>query len=261
MSCNRVCFDIETEPFSKDFQNAFGTGEKVKYAPLMRVACVYSEINRKYRFFTPDDAADLLEVLRSADEVISFNGKDFDMLVLRRHHGLKGKLPAKGNHIDIHRELTKRAGFLVSLDLASKINLGEGKHTHGRKMNDLDISALRGACQSDVRQTFRLWKLYDKGKLKAPRSRLSSLRQGLSRRTLLLTQRLRSSNSKSGDWQGGPGHWMPDTCPVCHDVGSLRFADWHNEDDLTEGQFAEYLAGTQGSAICETCNAIINWNV
>ena len=54
---------------------------------------------------------------------------------------------------------------------------------------------------------------------------------------------------------------MPDLCPNCHDVGSVVFVDWDDEDDLTEGQFAEYEAGTQGSAHCESCGFLFNWDV
>ncbi len=207
----------------------------------MRVACAYVEHQKRYLFFTPDQCAQLIELLQNADEVISFNGKNFDSLVLRQHHGLKGKLPAKGRHFDVHQVLSERAGFRVSLDVAAKINLGEGKHTQGREMNNLNAAALREACKADVRQTYRLWKLHESGALQAPRKRPRTYDRG--------------------DGLGGPGSFIPDICPICHDVGSLEFIDWDGDDDMTDGQFAEYLAGTQGSAVCRTCNHLINWNV
>lgn len=237
----RVCFDIETEPFTQAFLDATSSEAKLKEAPRMRVACVYVEHLRRYRFFTPYQSAQLIELLQSADEVISFNGEGFDCLVLRKHHGLKGKIPSKGKHVDLHAVLTERAGFRVSLHLAATINLGEGKHTKGREMKNLDPAALQTACKSDVRQTYRLWKLHTAGALQVP---------------------YRRSTAGSGDdWQGGAGSFMPDFCPVCHDVGSVRFIDWDDEEDLTDGQFSEYMAGTQGSALCETCNHVFNWNV
>lgn len=236
MSSHRVCFDVETEPFSDDFRNAKTLRARLKTVPRMRVACVFSERDRKYRYFTPHRADELIEVLRRAEEVITFNGKAFDILVLRRHYGLKGKLP---RHVDIHTLLTDRAGFRVSLDLAAKLNLGESKHTKGREMNSLDAAALRNACKSDVQQTYRLWRLYTAGTLQIPSKR----------------------SFGGGDWRGGPGSFMPDLCPSCHDVGSLLFIDWDDEDALTDGQFAEYMAGTQGSAVCATCNCVFNWNV
>jgi uncharacterized protein YprB with RNaseH-like and TPR domain len=75
-------------------------------------------------------------MLQAADKVISFNGKQFDLLVLRRHHGLKGQVPARGDyhHIDLHQIMSKKAGCLMSLDRAVKINFGESKHTSGHEM-------------------------------------------------------------------------------------------------------------------------------
>jgi hypothetical protein len=70
---------------------------------------------------------------------VSFNGKNFDILVLRKHCGLKGQIPRKGTHIDLCEIMTAKAGFRVSLDLATKLNLGEGKHTDGRAMNALSF--------------------------------------------------------------------------------------------------------------------------
>ena len=237
----RVCFDIETEPFSAAFLDAATMQDKLREAPRMRIACVYVEHQRRYRFFTPADAGKLIQLLESADEVISFNGTGFDVLVLQKHHGLAAGVPAKGKHLDVHAILTDRAGFRVSLNVAARLNLGEGKHTKGREMVNLDLAALQEACKCDVSQTWRLWKLHQVGKLEAPYKR-----------------RITSTGE---NWQGGPGSFMPDLCPICHDVGSLEFIDWDDEDDLTDGQMAEYMAGTQGSAVCSTCNHVLNWNV
>ena len=238
----RVCFDIETEPFSDAFLRATSPQARLREAPRMRIACAYVEHEKRYRFFVSKQSDQLLELLQGADEVVSFNGKAFDLLVLRKHYGLKGKVPMKGRHVDIHMILTARAGFRVSLHVAAQMNLGEGKHTKGREMTNLDPAALRIACKSDVRQTYRLWKPHEDGTLQAPYKKRRTERDG-------------------GEWLGGPGSFMPDLCPNCHDVGSLRFLDWDDDDDLTDGQQAEYLAGTQGSAVCESCKHVFNWNV
>jgi hypothetical protein len=46
----------------------------------------------------------LAKLLLAADEVISFNGLQFNELVLRKHCKLKGKLPSKGLHVDLCHE-------------------------------------------------------------------------------------------------------------------------------------------------------------
>lgn len=206
----------------------------------MRVACAYIESRNAYEFFTQDDVSRLIELLQSADEVITFNGKGFDALVLRKHYGLKGKLPLRGKHTDLHQVLTARAGFRVSLDKASRLNLRERKHTSGREMSNLNLTALKEACQSDVSQTYRLWLANENGELRAPE------------RT--------PPQFGVADLIGGPGHHMPSLCPICHDVGSIEFVESDTEE-MTDGQFTEYLAGTQGFAGCATCSSLIVWDV
>ena len=237
----RVIFDIETEPFSAQFNDAQTDATRKKYAPKMRVACVFDEEEDKYLYFEPHEAGNLVRTLQEADEVVSFNGKRFDVLVLRRHHELKGKVPLKGKHIDIHEILTDRAGFRVSLDKAVRLNFEEKKHTDGRAMGVLDIEELKEACRSDVNQTYRLWVEYNNGTLKYP-------------------QRTRRAWGEKIELGSGPGHHIPEFCPNCHDVGSLEFIEWDTEE-MTEGQLAEYLAGTQGSAICQTCGYDLDWYV
>jgi hypothetical protein len=235
MTTKRVAFDIETDPFSLEFNSAKTPSARVKHAPKMRVACVFDESNKSYKFYTPEDAALLIEEIQSADELISFNGKGFDILVLRKHYGLKGKVPLKGRHIDIHSIMTDEAGFRVSLDKAVSLNFHERKHTSGREMNVLNLDDLKIACQSDVSQTYRLWLKAINGQLKIP-------------------QRRRNNSIKDI----GPGHHMPKECPNCHDVGSLVFFEW-DTSDMTDGQFSDYMAGAYGSAICETCGHEIDY--
>ena len=242
---SRVCFDIETEQFSQEFLEAKSRTDKLKHAPRMRIACVYFEKTGKYRFYLPDKAPELVAALQAASEVVTFNGKGFDVLVLRKHHGLRGRFPLRGKHVDVHEIMTAHARFRVSLHVASKLNLKEGKHTSGRAMSEVVGKALQAACKSDVSQTWRLWKLHSQGALEFPWARASSA-------------------GSDGEWRGGPGSFMsevcPDVCPSCLDVDSLEFVDWDNDDDdMTDGQMAEYLAGTQGSAACTTCGFVLNW--
>lgn len=244
MGINRVCIDIETEPFSTAFWKATTSAARQPHAPKLRVACVYSERDDKYRFYGPGQADDLVEILIAADEIVSFFGKGFDVLVLRRHHGLRGKLPRRGKHVDLCEILSASAGHRVSLHRAAALNLGEKKHTAGRKMSELDGAALQEACKSDVSQTYRLWLLHAAGTLKTPAGMFSRFR-----------------GSGDGDWHGGPGQFMPDLCPHCGAVGTLELTDEDGDDDTTDGQLAEYIAGTQGGALCTWCGYAFAWNV
>src|SRR5882672_9615010 len=82
----RICFDIETELFSEHFRAARDTKSRLMHAPKMRVACAFDGV--RWMYFLPSETAELIALLLEADEVINFNGKAFDELVLRKHHGL-----------------------------------------------------------------------------------------------------------------------------------------------------------------------------
>ncbi len=201
----RVVFDIETEPFTESFQNAGPRAEKRKHAPKLRLACVFIQATRKYRYFVQETASELISLLQSANEVISFNGEN-----------------------------------RVSLNQAAQINLGEKKHTDGRKMSVLTIDELRVACRSDVSQTYRLWKLYKAGKLQIPEKKFWP------------------RTSSDSYHEMGPGEHMPDKCPNCGAMGSLEFVEWDTEG-MTDGKLADYEAGFYGSAFCNRCKTEIDF--
>lgn len=236
---NRVVFDIETEPFSEQFRKATSTDERIALAPRMRVGCVYFEARRRYQFFDPRKADGLINVLLGAGEIISFNGKNFDLLVLRRHYGLGSRVPRKGKHVDLCEVLSKQVGFNVGLDRLARMNIGEGKHTDGRKMANLNEAELRKACQSDVRQTYRLWKLYERKELQLPKryepveSRIDNL--------------------------GGPGTLMPRTCPNCGSK-NVEFVEWDTEQ-MSDGQAADYGTGFYGEIYCTKCKTYFEFGI
>lgn len=232
----RIVFDIETEPFSKDFKEAESARARAKFAPRMRLACAFDESSEAYRYFGPKGGRALSKLLQSADEVVSFNGKNFDLAVLRKHYGMKGRVPLKGKHIDLYEIMTTEAGFRVSLDAAVRLNLGERKHTDGRKMDALEPHDLRVACESDVRQTYQLFLRHRNGTLTIPAK-------------------------TRGRWNSGEERSYSDApheCTSCHALNCLEEVEWEM-DQMSEGQLADYLAGVYGSAECRACGEVVDW--
>lgn len=234
-----VCFDLETELFGDAFRKAPDAATRLKHAPRMRLGCAFD--GEAWHDFLPHGAATLIALLQGANTLISFNGLAFDELVLRRYHGLKGRFPRKGKHLDLYAELV-REGRGASLDRLAKANLGEGKLVQGRSMADLDIEALKTACRSDVSQTWRLWEMWTAGTLKAaaggPRQRPEA----------------------PDPYDVGPGHHAPETCPHCGDVGSLELIDMDvSDEEMTEGQATDYEAGLWGVSVCATCRRELDW--
>jgi hypothetical protein len=95
----RIFFDVETELFTDDFRRARDSSTRMTYAPKMRLACAFD--GATWMYFLPSEAKQLVALLQGADEIITFNGKEFDELVLRKHHGLIGNCPTKGEHVDL----------------------------------------------------------------------------------------------------------------------------------------------------------------
>jgi hypothetical protein len=232
----RIVFDIETQPFTEAFKDAESIHLKTRLAPRMRLACAFDESRSTYRYFGPRGGRALARLLQSADELVSFNGKRFDVLILRRHCGLKGRAPLKGRQIDLCEITTAMAGFRVSLDAAAKLNLGERRHTYGRNMASLAFDELKVACRSDVCQTYRLFQRHINGTLEIPAREWEKLSVD--------SEELYSNT--------------PHECPSCHALHCLEEVDW-GTDEMTDGQHSDYLAGLYGSAICRNCGDEIDW--
>lgn len=240
----RVVFDLETEPFTAAFKEATTGAGRLGHAPSLRLACAYVEDLDEYRFYAPGEAGELIRLLETAGEVVSFNGERFDLLVLRRHHGLTDPVPKEGgDHVDLCKLLSERAGFNVGLNMLAKMNLGEGKHTKGREMEALDLEGLKEACRSDVEQTYRLWRLWRDGKIRLPAG--SGSRRG---------------RPDPDEYLGpGPGEHMPLACPNCGAVGALEFLEDPDADEMSDGQLADYEAGLWGSAACLRCGTVTDY--
>lgn len=247
MITKRVVFDIDTE-FTPALEDAVSIEERTRLAPRMTVACAFEEHSETYRFFAPDEAGALIELLESADEVISFNGNRFDLLVLCRHYGFKGRVR---KHIDLCEIASGMAGFDVGLDTLARLNLGEGKREKMEIMDPLPCDLppgfvlykviaqsaegkLKAGCKSDVRLTYELFRLYQSGTLMVPP---------------------KTSGARREDEENG---CAPQNCPSCHAPRSMTGLDWDN-DEMSEGQLADYSAGMYGSALCRACGEVIDW--
>jgi RNase_H superfamily len=216
----QVVFDFETEPFTDQFRYSNGA-ERFRYAPKLRLACVFDIKSKRYSYYEPTSIDALITVLMKADQVISFNGKNFDLLVLQRHYRLRKSDLAEINrrHLDLCEEVERVAGMRFSLDKLSRKNLGESKHTKGREMVSLGTESLRAACMSDVSQTYRLYLKFSDGSLRLPESGGYERASAKDERILI-------------------HHHLPDPFPY-------QYID-QDCSEMTEGQMAEYLAGTWG---------------
>lgn len=230
---NLTCFDCETDPIPPGFNEALGN-DRLSLAPKLRLCCTFD--GETWRDFWPGQAKELISQLKNAHTLLSFNGLHFDDLVLRRHAGLKGKLPRSGRHLDLCHELYKRH-TPASLDDLAWGNLNERKLVKGDQMSGVDGPALVAACRSDVWQTWRLWKLWKQDALMTPARRRRQVEQ-------------------DNSFDIGPGHHAPEmpVCPRCGDVNTIELLDM-NEAEMSEAEASDYEAGIWGVQYCTTCQA------
>ena len=233
-------YDIETEQMSETRLKAKSWQEKRKHSPKPRVMVVYSSKSDEYHSFYPEQMATGVRLLLNSDTIVSYNGRDFDENVLIRHGFMDKSFEGLGKRsFDLLKRLTKKHGYRAKLNGLARLNLGEKKHTSGRKMSEIDGEKLVEACKSDVRQTrilFEMW-AHNPNNIRYPNKR---------QRRYIYAGLL--------DERDGIGQNITTECFEC---GS-EFGEVMEEDmeENSEGQFADYLAGNWGMWGCWDCGEV-----
>lgn len=140
--------DIET-------QKGFHEVDRKKLHLLkISVACIYDSKTESYQSFEEKELLKLEEALKSADLVIGFNIRDFDMEVLRPYIMTPvSKLPV----LDLMVEIEKVRGHRVSLQSVAQATLKVSKSGSGWDAITLykegRMDELKKYCLDDVRIT------------------------------------------------------------------------------------------------------------
>jgi len=164
-----IVLDVSTMPYGIDFAVARTNEDRLQHAPPLLTSCVYFVKSRSYRYFGPSEVNLLVNYLKHTEELVTFNGLKFDLLVLRRHYGLKGRVPLKGKHTDLGMIAERRTGRWVKFKEMIALNLGEEKLDIDRLAHDpVNRSDTNAGCRSDVRQTYKLWRLLNERALRFP---------------------------------------------------------------------------------------------
>jgi hypothetical protein len=104
-----------------------------------------------------NDILSAIRLIETADEVVTYNGKHYDLNNLGKFAGLSGNLPLNGVHTDIRS--------ICWSDRIWGSNLG---FTYGKHFDDCPSfpNTYEGSVECDVYMTFKLWELWKQGKLK-----------------------------------------------------------------------------------------------
>ncbi len=119
---DRIVLDIETQ---KEFAEVEGRKPELLGVSVIGI---YSYNDNRYDVFLENEIDRLAPKLQSAEMLIGFNIRKFDMPVLQPY--IKFPL-APLPMLDILEEITKALGHRLSLDSVAQATLGRGKSGHG----------------------------------------------------------------------------------------------------------------------------------
>lgn len=121
------------------------------------VVGVYSVEAKNFRAYLGNDIASAIRLIETADEVVTYNGKLYDMGNLGKLAGLSGNLPLKGIHTDMR-----------SICWSDRILGSNLRFTFGEHFDDCPNfpDTYEGSAERDVYMTFKLWELWKQRRLK-----------------------------------------------------------------------------------------------
>lgn len=146
---NKIVLDLETQ---KDFNEVGGRSKH--HLLQVSVAGIYSYATDKYICYDEKELHKLGELLVAADQIIGFNIRQFDFVVLQPYLNFPlSSVPT----LDILEEIEKALGHRISLESVASETLGTGKTGTGlgaiRLWRAGQIDELKKYCLADVKLT------------------------------------------------------------------------------------------------------------
>lgn len=152
-----VVVDVET-------QKGFNEVDRKKlYLLKVSVACAYDSMTDSYTSYEEKELAKLEALLKSADLVVGFNVRDFDLEVLAPYFVSSVKnLPI----LDLLVEFEKARGHRISLQSVAQATLKASKSGSGwdalRLFNEKKMDELKAYCMDDVKITKEIYEYGNK---------------------------------------------------------------------------------------------------
>jgi DEAD/DEAH box helicase domain-containing protein len=157
---NQVFFDLETQKLFDE------VGGRFPGKLLLACAVTYSTAKKDYSLYWERDVQALVEELRSADQVIGFNIREFDYEVLKPY--TPGFNFASLRTLDLLLDLQRKLNFRLPLDALAKACLGTNKSADGiqsvKWFRAGEHEKVAEYCQADVEITRRIYEFgHDNG--------------------------------------------------------------------------------------------------
>lgn len=122
--CYWLVYDVETQT-GVDEVGGWGNKDKLRVS----VAVAWQSDTEKWTAYPEQELPNLFKAMEGAALNVSFNGLNFDNVVLQKYAGdlVLADLP----HLDIMVEIRKTLGHLIGLDACASASLGTQKSGHG----------------------------------------------------------------------------------------------------------------------------------
>ena len=151
MKKNILVLDVETQKSFKEI----GKSKAMSLSKLkVSVVCVYDDLTGEYSSYEEKDMMKFGERLQTADLIIGFNIRRFDMAVLQPYlFRPVEQFPV----LDLLDDIEKARGHRVSLDSVARATVKEGKSGDGAEalvlFREGRMDELKKYCLEDVRLT------------------------------------------------------------------------------------------------------------
>ena len=169
MKPRRIVVEVAATPIRLSFR--FGRlARRAPHAPDFRGAAVVEASTGETSFYALENYEALWRELRRADEVVTWNGNRFSLLVLRKFFGA-GYFPIKGQHVGLswgaHLDLCEiveqenRLSHRATLNKVLQVTFGETMRI-GRPSGSRSAQRM-ARCHQVTSQVLRLWRAYREG--------------------------------------------------------------------------------------------------
>lgn len=151
---HEIIFDVETQ---KDFAQV--GGRKNHHLLGVSIVVVYSSQDEQFHAFEESQMKELEDLFISAEKIIGFNIKGFDLLVLKPY--FTRVILEQKQILDLMEEPMQYLGYRPSLESLAQATLNQGKSGSGMEALKLfregKMDELKKYCQDDVRITKELY--------------------------------------------------------------------------------------------------------
>lgn len=150
---NKIVLDLETQ---KSFDEVGGRGKN--HLLKISVCGIYEYAKDKYSIYEEQEIPKLASILQTADQIIGFNNRSFDSVVLQPYLNFNiFDIP----HLDILEEIEKAFGKRLSLETIAQGSLGHGKSGKGLEailfFRQGKMAELKKYCLDDVKITKQVY--------------------------------------------------------------------------------------------------------